>query len=363
MMFRLVLAAAALVGALPAAAQAAGGAWKAERERITVRAAGIGLPTRAAGVALTKTGESSNGGKALDNYAQYESGDGKVFATAFVYRPTYADAALAAYATRQAIAERFGALAPTAEGSVPFAGRAGGAIRQVYTGSLRGEATTTAAAFARVGGWLVKLRATGPATRAGEVTAALDALIAGATVGRDTPVYPAQPLRFGTPCPAAERRAPRIIRDGDSGAALLLAGLSGGSVTTPDTKTRIDDFPGFPANGAAEACVRGTMTFGARRIELIQPARQGDPAIVLALMDDACTTVAVERSLVFAGYTVKRYTIGLVEVGARIDRQPTAAQLARWLTTAGAPELAITSSTSVAADGNTQVTIDPGALK
>ena len=60
------------------------------------------------GLSLAKSGEASNGGRAVDNYAQYLSQDGAVQATLYVYMPTYADASLAAYMTDKAIMERFG---------------------------------------------------------------------------------------------------------------------------------------------------------------------------------------------------------------------------------------------------------------
>lgn len=138
-MLRLLLAAAALVAGFSANAQDVGGAWKVERDRVSLRVAKVGLPSRAVGTALTKTGEFSHKGEAIDNFAQYESADGKIFATAYVYLPTYADTALAAYATDQAIAQRFAATSSATQTSVPFAGVANGAIRQVFTGTLRGR--------------------------------------------------------------------------------------------------------------------------------------------------------------------------------------------------------------------------------
>lgn len=362
-LLRPLCAVALLAFAVPASAQDVGGAWKVERDRVSLRVAKVGFPTRAAGVALVKTGEFSNKGEALDNYAQFESNDRAVFATAYAYLPTYADAALAAYATDRSISARFGADGLDQQASVAFAGRADGAIRQVFTGALDGKRITTAAAFARVGGWIVKLRATGPVDRTAEVTAALDALLAGTTTDRDALVFSARPLGIRSPCPALDAPAPKVVVDDKTGAALLLATFSGGSVIQPKDKAKSDVLIAFPAGGATEACVRGTMVFGEQRIDLLQPAGTADPAIVLAAIGDAGEVIAVEKLPAFSGYVVKRYRVGRVDVGARIDRLPTVSQFADWLSKPGTPELRIKASTTVKADGTTQVNIDPSSFK
>lgn len=145
--------------ALPVEAQDVGGAWKVEDGRAHLRAAGISLPDRAATLTLVKTGEFSHKGEALDNVAQYHSSDRKIFATAYIYLATYADAALSSYATRKAILERFTTARLESDTVVGFAGRADGAIRHIYTGAVaEDQQTATVAAFARIGSWIVKVR-------------------------------------------------------------------------------------------------------------------------------------------------------------------------------------------------------------
>lgn len=360
---RILAATLVLLTPVTATAQDVGGAWKVEGDRVSLRIAKVGFPTRAAGVALTKTGEFSDKGEALDNYAQFESNDRAVFATAYVYRPTYADTALAAYATDQAITERFGPTMPAAQTTVAFAGTTDGAIRQIFTGAIDGKAMATTAAFARVGSWVVKLRATGPADRAAEVTAALDTLIAGATIDPDAMVYPARPLAIGAPCPAADGTAPKVVHDGKDGAMALLGGLSGGSMLGPDKKRKVDPLISFPANGATAVCVRGTLVLGDRKIDLIQPAGTAEPDITLAVVNDAGVVISVEKTLGTPGYSVKRYAIGKVEVANRVDRMPTPAQLSAWMQTPDSPETALVATVTVRANGSTTTIIDRSLFK
>lgn len=363
--FWYILLAIALFAAPPATAQDVGGAWKVEQGRVGLRIAKVAFPDRAGVVALTKTGEFSNKGEALDNYAQYESPDGKVFATAYVYRSTYADAALAAYATSRAILSRFGATTRLAEQStVAFAGQSGGALRQVFTGARHsGADLTSTAAFARVGSWIVKLRASGPADRGAEIVAALDALIAGAGSDLDAKIYPVAPLKLDPPCPAGDRPAPKLVGSKEARSANMLSGLFGGSAIEPDAKADANPLLAFPSNGLTPACVRGSLVIGGRAIDLLQPSGTDEPPVVLAATDDAGTVLTAEKSLLGEGYTIKRYAVGRIEVAGTIDRQPTAAQLSKWLATANAPELTIRSTTSVKASGDSTITIDTGTLK
>ena len=107
----LILLSAALGLAMPALAHADedAEAWTPTATALRANAAGISLPQTVGGLSLAKSGEASNGGRAVDNYAQYLSQDGAVQATLYVFMPTYADASLAAYMTDKAIMERFGA--------------------------------------------------------------------------------------------------------------------------------------------------------------------------------------------------------------------------------------------------------------
>lgn len=353
-----------LLVATPTLAQDIGGAWRAKGNTISVKAAGITLPDRAGATALTKTGEFSNQGIGIDNYAQYKSDDGKVFATAYVYRTTYADAALAAYATDLAVRDRFGSDVKLASQSVvPAAGQPRGAIRSVYTQAvLKGDPLVTTSAFIRVDGWVVKLRASGPAERGDEVTAALDALIDGLAVVRKATVFAASPLVIAAPCPAIAGDEAKLVTGEDTMGDALLGGTSGGSVAPTDKKGNTTAAPTFPANGATEACVRGTLTVGQRGIDLLQPAGEADPGIVLAVLNDAGSVLSIERSLLGQNYTVKSYTVAQVEVRGALDRIPPLAQLQGWLASDNAAPLAVRSRTSFVANGDSTIEINSAQL-
>ncbi|MEO9132507.1 MAG: hypothetical protein ABI240_15040, partial [Sphingomonas sp.] len=99
-----------LLGAVasPVAAQKLEGVWKGSGDRIEAPPANVSFPRNVGGLALNATAEASQKGSSLDNTAEYHSADGKIWATIYVYRPGYPDAAIAAYMTDRAIRLTYG---------------------------------------------------------------------------------------------------------------------------------------------------------------------------------------------------------------------------------------------------------------
>ncbi len=360
-----ILAIALLGTATLASAKDEAGAWRTTETTVGVPGAGITLPIAAGGVSLTQTNEFSNKGKGIDDVAQFKSPDSAIFVTAYVYRPTYADAALTAYATGEAIGVEFGGSAMLSEhGSVAFGGQPDGAIRRIYTGGrLKGEALTTAAAFARVGGWIVKLRASGPAARQNDVVAALDAFVAGTRVDKKAIVYPVAELPLDPPCPAPSMPDALLVHDKNAGADALFAAMVGGSAIEPSSRAKAMETIAFPANGTRRACLRGTVKVGQRILSVLQPAGETAPAIILLPFNDAGGILAIEKAMLGTGYVIKTYAIGAIETRGSIDRLPGIAQLEGWLGARGAAPLAVRSRTVFDAKGNTTINIDSSALK
>ena len=100
----LFLFTAALCLAAPIAAQAEDTleAWTPTDSSIRASAAGISLPHSIATLSLTKSGEASNGGRGIDNYAQYVSQDGAVQATRRLHPPRQGEGQRRQQSRRQA---------------------------------------------------------------------------------------------------------------------------------------------------------------------------------------------------------------------------------------------------------------------
>jgi hypothetical protein len=143
------------------------------------------------------------GTEGVDDVAQYASADQALSGTIFIYFPTLPDTGLTFLATDETIRRRFGPATKIADDRlVSVAGVANAGRRIVYSGASDGLRATDAM-FIRAGSWILVLRVSGPASRAGEVAAALDAMAAGLSFAKDPPL-PAHVIQT-EPCPDAGR--------------------------------------------------------------------------------------------------------------------------------------------------------------
>jgi hypothetical protein len=355
-----------LLGAVasPVSAQKLEGIWKGSGDRIAAPPANVSFPRSVGGLGLTATAEASHKGEALDNTAEYRSADHKIWGTIYVYRPGYPDAAIAAYMTDRAIRLTYGdKLKRLSQTVVPIGGQPSAAIRITYSGGVIEDSgpLASAAAFAHVNGWILVFRVSGPIDRPAEVEAALDAMLAATKFDRKAYILPAAPLEFAAPCPAATSGPVKPFKSDESGANALMAALSS-SVGAEKPKGKNEDLkPNFPANGLTRVCVRGTL--GDSGLEILQPAGTSTPEVILLPLNDVDDVVTVQKNLMGAGYTLSKTDIGQTMVLGEIDRMPDNDQLARILAGEQKELLAVRSTTTIKANGNTSVNISTGTLK
>lgn len=354
-----ILLAAVLPLTTPAMAKQAGG-WKQSGDRIAIPTADISFPKTAGTVVLVRTDEFSHKGEGLDNVAQYEAADRKLFATVYVYRPAYPDAALTAYETDRTIRARFGIDGAIDRSVVAAPGRPDTVIRLVYPDAKAdkvngGEPVATAAAFLRVSGWIVKLRVTGPAPRRAEALATLDALIAGIKVDRKAYIPPAAILQIVAPCPGADTAAALLPKDNKTMARALAAAMTS-TVVTLDPSGKKDALrPPFPNNGLQTACVRGEFAYDDRTIELLQPAGSATPDTLLGVLSDDGAIMAIDKALVTPGYDFKVTQIGVANIYGSFDAIPSTTQIAALLSGKPAPGATRQASVKFAATGNSNI--------
>ncbi len=316
--------------ALPAASAMAAPqeAWRVDGDKARVTAAGIMVPTAAGTLNLIKSGELSDGGKGIDNVAQYMSEDGAVQATAYIYLTSYADTAIAAYMTDKAIVGHFGPeTRRIAFGVAPVGGVADGAIRSIYAGAADGQ-LTTAAALVHAGRWIVKLRVTGPADRADEVTAGIDAMLAGMTFDAGVAVHAAQAAAIA-PCSARQR------------------GAAAGAAAN------------FPRDGRDALCIDRTIRTADSAYEVLRPV--GGAGSFIVPMDDAGRTMRFTRSGDDAGYQMAVHSVGRLDLYDVYAEVPGDRKLAAMIDGADSGAAKPTSSTAYAANGMVTVATARGA--
>jgi len=218
----------------------------------------------------------------------------------------------------------------------------------------------SAAAFAHVNGWILVFRVSGPIDRPAEVEAALDAMLVTTKFDRKAYILPAAPLEFAAPCPAAPSGAVKPFKSDESSANALGAALMS-SVGAEKPKGDDGLKPNFPANGLTKVCVRGTL--GDSGLEILQPADTSTPDIILLPLNDVDDVVSVRKNLLGTGYTLGKTEIGRSLVLGEMDRMPDNDQLGRILAGEQKDLLAVRSSTTIKANGNTSVNISTGTLK
>ncbi|AUW59101.1 hypothetical protein C1T17_14370 [Sphingobium sp. SCG-1] len=274
---RLSLFALALCLAAPAVAQAEEtDNWTTAADTVHARAAGISLPQQAGSLTIVKTGEVSDQGPGTDSYAQYISEDNVVQATVFIYKPGFADTAIAALGTERALIERFGPATQRISQNVTAAGgRDGVALRTIYSGAAEGQ-LVLAAAFIRSGDFIVKLRVTATSDRLADVEAGLDGIL--------------KAMRFDTP---DDLRAANLVKVADCASAAQ----SRPTLTTPS----------FPRDGADALCRRGVVTVGDASFDMLQPAGRDAASALLVPTDDAGGLLRFDRIADGSGYRLTRY--------------------------------------------------------
>jgi hypothetical protein len=278
-------------------------AWSISDTSLRSDAAGISLPQTVGGLSLTKSGEVSNGGKGIDNYAQYLSEDGAIQATLYVYLPSYADGSLAAYMTDRAITERFGTKTRrTAYATAPIAGNANRAIRAVYDDAADG-ALTTAAGLVHAGRWLVKLRVTGPTERRKEVLAGLDGMLNSLHFDKPQSVQPIAPTHFAA-CPSQDAADATLTAQ----ASETLANVAG-------------------SGEKAAFCIRARVQTADGSYDVLQQQKGPNSAVIVPI-DDAGTVMAFDPTTSGTGYQMSIHSVGQTELFGVYDRIPSPRQIA-----------------------------------
>lgn len=189
---------------------------------------------------------------------------------------------------------------------------------------------STASAFTKVGGWIVKLRVSAPGDRQPTVEAALDAFLAAAQIDADAILPPIAPLDFAAPCPAAASGKVKAVKTDKSGANALGTAIMAMPIDAPKKKGDKDDTPlppPFPANGLTKVCSRGPLP--GTPLEALQPAGEGKAGPVIVVLSDTGDVAAVVKNLIDDNYTIVRSRMGTLVVLGEIDRLPDNDELLR----------------------------------
>lgn len=316
----------------PAAADPArsGAFWTVSDQRLTFEPAGLSAPRRAAGAEYFETKEFSRPGEGVDSAIKYRSADQKVFATLYVYYPSFAHTGVQAIATDQAIrSPRSPNIRPLGTGVASAAGMRGVAVTSDYDQYL-GE-NHTKAAFIKAGRWMLKLRVTGPQSRSAEVASVMTALLDGLRFEGKVKPSPAAPISAGQCAPTDRPDAAVVAGGGGDAASIAMSDAAGEPVVNP-----VRGGPkSVPARIGRDWC-RTRLQAGNQEMAVLQATGKGRPdrgldgdSALLVLYSDGGGVLEVVRLAKGGKYLLLHHDIAEVKVLESYDRLPSLAQIGR----------------------------------
>lgn len=293
----LTLAAAAPQPAQPAAPPAE--IWQTRDDRARALLANLSFPTRPGVVRMSRAAEFSREGSGLDSGLRYESPDGAVFATVYLYRPGLPHAGVTSVATDWALHQQSPQVRELGARVVAAGGQDNAAIRMDYSGYRDGLASS--AAFLKVDRWVVKIRVSGPEDRAVEVTATMAALLDDMRFEDGARPRPAAPIAITACGEGPARRAQALPDDGVRVMAqAMTATLDGGGEQAMDGDgSRADP---LPSRVGGSWCRSALARVGDNAMLILRADGQGpgdlvdDRSMLLALTNDAGQMIELVRS-------------------------------------------------------------------
>ena len=322
--------------AVPAGAQQKPqGSATQSADRILFTRGKISFPRTIAGLAFKETKDFSHHGEGLDTSVRYETADGAIFATAYLYYPSLSHGGLAGIATEEAIrgnSTEATSLSPLRR--IPVGKIADGGL-QMDIGNYQGRYASSAA-FVKAGRWMVKYRVSGPEARKAEIEAAIAALVDATRFEGEARPVPSAPLELEN-CPLSGGKDARLIAP--------TGGSEGNAATMSDAMIASFDAAGETPNQAkrSEAFLsrigsgwcKSYAEVGKSRIPLlratggIRTAPGAASSRLFALYSDAGGALEVVGS--GKRFTLLHHEIGKTTVMGAFDSVPSDGQMAEIL--------------------------------
>ena len=358
--YLLAMAAALALSAPPAYATqpnaASADLWRRDGGRISFTTARFSFPTELGSLRLTQAAEFSQQGRGIDSGLQYQSADGEVFATVYVYYPGLAHAGLTAFMTGDAITGQSGNVRVLGNRTVAAGGHADAAIRIDYAGYRNNLASS--AAFIKAGRWIVKLRVSGPEARRAEVETAMAALLDRMRFDGEIRPRAAAPIEIGE-CEAVPAAAGRARRNDPAEIlqATIMATLDGAGEEPRNARTRSEV---LLSRVGARWCAPTRLRIGESAYPVLR-SRRGGPreglsrtALIVFMTDAGRMLELVEAE---GRYTLLHHNVGRTDILGSYDGPLTDAQLADILSGADRSGGQVQATIELQANGDTRLTV------
>jgi hypothetical protein len=305
--------------------------WLSDTKMATVKSVDISVPLKAG--SLTNFALRDANGDGADMAAQYDSPDGKILGTIFIYAPTRPDASLTFLATDESIRRRLGATAQKIEDAfVPVAGVENAARRVIYTGiadsKLSGDPDGriySAAAFIGAGTWMIKVRVSGPISRSNEIAKNLDSLVDGLKLGNEARALPQSPIAIAD-CPVSPDRPAVTITHPPAADALGLAFALDPIVQDEEGAIANPLTPRITAMCRESIEVRDNIALQIFQVTAASSPGRYHPKRVMLYGDAGYMLLAFEDMKFPGQYYVSRHSIGQSFLFGRLTALPSEAE-------------------------------------
>ncbi|HEU0133961.1 MAG TPA: hypothetical protein VFR28_03990, partial [Allosphingosinicella sp.] len=307
--------------------------WSVSSDRLSFRPAQLSVPRRAGSAEYFETTEFSHKGEGVDTAIKFRSADQKIFATVYVYYPSFSHSGVQAIATDQAIRgnARSPGIRALGAGVASAGGRQGVALTADYDHYL--GSNHSKAAFIKAGRWMLKVRVTGPEERSAEVANVMKGLLDGLRFDGEVKPNPAAPISAGE-CKAADRPDAQTVAGGGDAAIIAVSDAGGGPAAKGGKPV--------PARVGRDWC-RTLLQVGDQKTAVLQATgkerkgRGGDAeSALLVLYSDSGGVLEVVRVPKENKYLLLHHDIAEVKVLESYERLPSLAQIGR-LFTEGSP--------------------------
>lgn len=331
--------------------------WFKNGDGMSVHHSGITLPQKIDILKISTNEQPKSGINGLDNLIQYVSGDSDVFASIYIYRPAYADAELTSYMTNTAIRLGFGTAQPDVDTLSSLANIENAAIVKAYKATGKGLAT--AAAFAQVGQWIIKIRVSGPQSEYDQVMQIMNASLATIKLDDDVKAETLS-LKQPTPCIVKLKGSAKNVKLSaeDQTASALFSGLLG-SLATGNSNNDED-------SGAEDSitkrvsfnewCVADSFEISGNPFSVFRSIDEKDSAIMFPF-SDAGHIFITTATLLSETRSLSLFEIGSISNYGEFDSDLSTKQYSEILTGNSNLILEKKSQNTIKADGNTTVNI------
>lgn len=340
--------------------------WFLEDDGISVHHSGIILPFKLGNLDAVSDEAPKSGSNGMDNIIQYRKANSDVFASIYIYRPSFVDAELTANMTNNAIVLGFGIDGPAdIYKTSSLGGSKDAAIVMGYKKTNKKYAT--AAGFAEIGSWILKIRVSGPEAEFDEVmsimTFALD------NIKFSSEALP-KPLSLQQPniCSVGLKGSAKMVKaeKGDAISNALLSGvlreLSGvlRDVDNDIAKAVAEnDDPDMQKNGFSSWCIADSFSTQDSSYNIYRTVDEENSTIIMPFSDTG-RVFYTSTSILSDKRNLSIYNIGSIQNFGEIQGDLSPKQYNQILTGKSKLKLQTESEFIIKANGNTKTTIFTG---